>query len=39
MNSLGYIGNTTHSVKGQLQESWESGKLIAENMPSQAKLG
>ena len=28
MNSLEYIGNTTHSAEGQFQESWESGKLI-----------
>ena len=26
MNSLEYIGNTTHSVKGQFQESWKFGK-------------
>ena len=28
MNSLEYVGNTTHSVKGQFQESWELGELI-----------
>ena len=26
MNPLEYIDNTTHSVKGQSQESWEFGK-------------
>ena len=35
-NPLEYIGNTTHSVKGQSQESWEFGKLIQQNSPFQA---
>ena len=36
MNPLEYIGNTTHSVKGQPQESWEFGELIQQNSPFQA---
>ena len=32
-NPLEYIGNTTHSVKGQSKESWEFGKLIQQNLP------
>ena len=33
MNPLEYIGNTTHSVKGQFQESWEFSELIQQNQP------
>ena len=36
MNPLEYIGNTTHSVKGQFQESWEFGESVQQNQPFQA---
>ena len=35
-NPLEYIGNITHSVKGQFQESWEFSELIQQNSPFQA---
>ena len=38
MNSLEYIGNTTHSVKGQFQEIWESGKLTSLKFAISSKI-